>query len=76
MIMIFDRKQDFYDLALEFKFLYFLLEDFKDNWIAPPPGVSDKIWFNILAEILATNFELRVASQAMLVDIMCNLSGE
>lgn len=76
MIMIFDRKQDFYDLALEFKFLYFLLEDFKDNWIAPPPGVKDRIWFNILAEILAASFELRVATQGMFVDVVCELTGK
>ena len=72
MIIIFDRKQDFYDLAFEFKFLYFLLEDFMDNWCAPPDGVAPLIWFNILAEILATSFELRIAAQGMLLDMLCD----
>ncbi|MCP4603466.1 MAG: ATP-binding protein [Proteobacteria bacterium] len=73
MIIIFDRKQDFYELALDFRFLYFLLEDFMDNWCAPPDGIISRLWFNVLAEILATSFELRVAAQGMLVDILCYL---
>lgn len=72
MIIIFDRKQDFYDLAFEFRFLYFLLEDFMDNWCAPPDGVAPLIWYNILAEILATTFELRVAAQGLLLDMLCD----
>lgn len=76
MIMIFDRKQDFYDLAKELGLLYFLLDDFQDNWCAPPNGVNDIIWFNILAEILAAHFELRVAGQALLTDALKKLSDK
>ena len=46
-----------------------------DNWCAPPDGVAPLIWFNILAEILATSFELRIAAQGMLFDMLCDLSG-
>jgi len=76
MIMIFDRKQDFYDLAKELGLLYFLLDDFQDNWCAPPDGVDDMIWFNILTEILAAHFEFRVAGQALLTDALKRLSDK
>ena len=76
MIIIFDRKQDFYDLAKESDLLYFLLQDFQDNWCAPPNGVDDMVWFNIFAEILATHFELRAAGQALLTDALKRLSDK
>ncbi len=74
MIFIFDRKQDFYDLVLGFKLLFFLLEDWFDNWCRPPTGVSSITWFNILAEVLAAFFELHMAAQIMIVDALINLS--
>lgn len=74
-IMVFDRKQDFYDLAIEFDFLYFLLNHFRDNWVAPPEGVAQRLWFNILAEILATSLELRIAAQGLLIDTFIELSA-
>ncbi len=72
--MTFDRKQDFFDIAFEFKLLYFLLKDFKDNWCAPPDGVLPRLWFNILAEILTIAFELRIAAHGLLVDILVELT--
>lgn len=75
MIMIFDRKQDFFDLAFEFKFLYFLLMDFRDNWCAPPEGVAQRLWFDILAEILTASFELRIAAHGLLVDTLTELTS-
>jgi len=76
MIIIFDRKQDFYDLAKESDLLYFLLDDFEDNWCAPPEGVTDMVWFNILAEILTIHFELRIAGQALLTDALKRLTDK
>ncbi len=74
-IIVPDRKQDFFDLASEFKLLlYFLLRDFKDNWCAPPDGVLPRLWFNILAEIITTSFELRIAAHGLLVDILVELT--
>ncbi|MCK5125558.1 MAG: ATP-binding protein [candidate division Zixibacteria bacterium] len=73
-IIVPDRKQDFFDIAFEFKFLYFLLKDFKDNWCAPPEGVLLRLWFNILAEILTTAFELRIAAHGLLVDTLVELT--
>ena len=73
-IIIPDRKQDFCDLALKSELLYFLLEDFMDNWCAPPDGVPVELWFSVLAEILAISFELRIAAQGMIVDILKKLS--
>ena len=74
MIMIFDRKQDFFDLAIEYNFLYFLKEDFCDNWCMPPKGVDSDLWNNIFAEILATHFELRIGAQGLIVDILTDLA--
>ncbi len=73
-IIIFDRKQDFYDLAIEFRLLYFLLEDFMDNWCAPPYGVDSMTWFNILAEILTASFELHIGAQFLIIDVLKQLS--
>ena len=72
-IMVFDRKQDFFDIALDYDFLYFLLRDFRDNWCAPPVGVPLRLWLNILAEILVTSFELRVGAHGLLVEILVEL---
>lgn len=74
MIMVFDRKQDFYDLAIGTDFLYFLLKDFRDNWLAPPNGVDERLWFNIVGEILASSFELRIAAQMLFVDTLLELN--
>ena len=78
MIAVFDRKQDFFDLAIEYKslFLYFLLKDFRDNWCAAPTGVLAQLWINLFAEILATHFELRIAAQILLVDILTQLNSK
>lgn len=78
MITVFARKQDFFDLAIEYKslFLYFLRKDFEDNWCAPPKGVLAELWINLLAEILATHFELRIAAQILLVEILTKLNRD
>ena len=73
MILIFDRKQDFFDLAFEFELLYFLMRDFRDNWLAPPTGVDDRLWINIVAEILAASYELRIAAQVLFVETSMDL---
>lgn len=75
MIMVFDRKQDFFDIAFEFKFLYFLLKDFRDNWLVAPNGVEEGLWINIVAEILAASYELRIAAQMLFVDTVMELSA-
>ena len=74
MIIIFDRKQEFYDLALDFKLFYFLLEDWIDNWCPPPSGVASITWFNIFAETLAAFFELHMVAQIMIIDALINLT--
>lgn len=76
MIMIFDRKQDFFDLAFEFKLLYFLLRDFRDNWLAPPNGVDERLWINIVGEILTASFELRFAAQMLFVETVMDLCSQ
>ena len=78
MICVFDRKQDYFDLAVRYKslFLYFLLQDFEDNWCSPTKGVLTQLWINLLAEILATHFELRIAAQILLVDLLTQLHSE
>jgi len=73
-IIIPDRKQDFYDLPLDHGFLYLLLKDFRDNWCNPPEGVAPRLWYDVLAEILATSRELRIAAHDLLVDTLIELS--
>jgi ABC-type dipeptide/oligopeptide/nickel transport system ATPase component len=73
-VITFDRKQDFFDSAFDDEFLYFLLKDFRDNWLAPPNGVEDRLWFNIVGEILSTAFELRIAAQGLFVDTLIELN--
>jgi len=74
MLMIFDRKQDFYDLARDYGLLYLLLRDYQDNWGAPPDGVDDTAWFNILAEILAVHLEYRMQGQALITEVLYKIS--
>ncbi len=76
MIIVPDRKMDFYKIALNHNFLYLLHNDFHDNWLKPPNGVDADLWYNILAEILATHFELRIGAQALLVDILTDLTNK
>ncbi len=70
MIIIFDRKQDFYDIAMDYSLLYFFKEDFHDNWCQPPSGVEATLWYNILSEILVSLFELRIGAQGLLIEIL------
>lgn len=74
-IIIFDRKLDFIDLVQTSGFLYVMIEDFVDNWLTPPPGVSATIWCSMLSEIMATFFELRISGQLLLSDMLLGLQG-
>ncbi len=69
-LFIADRKSDFDRIAVNRGIPYFLLNDFLDNLLAPPPGVKPYLWFNILSELFITSFGLRAAAQSQLVDVL------
>ena len=74
-IIVPDRKQDFFELAIKYDFLYLLHDDFYDNWLLPPEGVDPLLWHNILAEILAIHFELRIGAQGLIVEVLTELTN-
>lgn len=76
MLIIPDRKQDFFDLVKPFGLHYFLKEDFLDNLCAPPDGVEDMAWFNILGEICAIFLELRALGQSIITEALYRIAQE
>jgi hypothetical protein len=64
MLIIFDRKKDYACLTAFPNFIYWILKDYFDNWLAPPPGVTFKAWLNFLAETLGNYLDIRVESRA------------
>jgi hypothetical protein len=75
MIKIFDRKLDFPCLPAFPGFLYLTLDDYYNNWIKPPPGVSYKVWIPILSEIFTNFLDIMIASSSLFTNTalwLCN----
>lgn len=70
MIKIFDRKLDYACLAAFPSFLYFMLDDFWDNWLRPPKGVKPTIWAHILGEIMSNCLDIRIAARSMFASVV------
>lgn len=63
MLKIFDRKMDYACLTVYPHFVYWMLKDFYDNWLQPPPGVGFHSWITTFSEILSNYCDFRVAAR-------------
>jgi hypothetical protein len=76
MIKGFDRKLEYHPLAVFAGFTYWLLSDYYTNWMEPPPGVSYRMWFASLGEMLGNYLDIRVAARGLFLSIALQLCDE
>ena len=67
-IKIFDRKLDYAALVAFDNFVYWQLDHFFTNWLAPPPGISFRTWINQFFEIFGNYEDIRVATRGLLAE--------
>jgi len=66
MIKLFDRKLEYYSLAVFPAFVYWMLDDFFTNWLEPPTARCLSQWINTLCEILGNFLDIRVAVRSLI----------
>ena len=72
-VIIVDLKKDFACLIQVPNFIYLPLEHYKENYLRGPEGISTHLWLNILLEIFAGCFDLRVSTRNLLTEVISAL---